>query len=127
MRKRVLCVLVMVVLATAAFAIPYDSSQVVPVMDNNLAQIRAIGTEIQNKDYFGLAKSFYSIADGMMQVLPMDAPKGSEEHWKNTITEVINVSFQGVGACGVQDDEAIQQAFSRLRQLMQEGHSQHRG
>ena len=94
-------------------------------MQNNLAQIRALGSLIEEQKYYEIAAAFFSLAEGMMSILPMDAPRGDEEHWKDTIIEVIRVAFLGVGACAVQYDAGIQDAFSDLRGLMAEGNSEH--
>ena len=125
-RIRPLLFVALILVGAFAFGEAYNREVVVPVMQNNLAQIRAIGAGLEAMDYFALGKSFFSIADGMMKVLPMEPPKGEEAHWTATLTEVINVAYLGVGACGARYAAGVQDAFDRLRALMQEGHGAHR-
>ena len=118
--------LLLVIAVGSGFAIEYDSEVVVGAMRNNLAQLQNIGKGIEDGDYFVIATAFFALAEGMIEILPMDAPRGEDEQWKMTVTEVINTAFLGVGACGVRYDAGIQDAFQKLRALSQKGHMDHR-
>ena len=118
--------LMLVIAVGSGFAIEYDSEVVVGAMRNNLQQLQAIGAGIEEGDYVAIATAFFSLAEGMTHVLPMDPPRGEEEHWTATIKTVIDTAFLGVGACGAHYDAGIQDAFQKLRGLSQEGHMAHR-
>lgn len=126
--KRILAIfsLLLVVAIGSGFAEPYDSDAVKQVMRNNLTQLRAIGAGMEEGDYYAIAAPFFSLAEGMMSILPMEPPpRGDTEEFHETIKEVIKVSFLGIGACGVQYDAGIQDAFARLREMSGIGHAAH--
>ena len=127
MHKRVLLfIALLVAVSSIGFTEPYDGEFVREVMQNNLAEIQALGSLIEDKEYFEIAASFFSIAEGMVEIIQMDPPRGAEEDWQDTIDEVIRVAFLGVGACAVEYDAGILDAFASLRELSQVGHMAHR-
>ena len=95
-------------------------------MRNNLQQLQTIGKGIEEGDYYVIATAFFKLAEGMVEILPMEAPRGEQEQWDATVKEVIKAAYLGVGACGVKYDAGIQDAFQQLRALSQTGHMNHR-
>ena len=127
-RARLLIALAILVFGTSvmSFATEYDSDNVVRVMRGNLRLIGEIKDAASKTNWHLTATKLFEIAEGMMEVLPYDPPRGTKEHWDLTIGAFIDTAFEGIGACGRRDVEALNGAIAKLSALNREGHMEHK-
>ena len=114
--------LVLLLIAGTAFA-EYDRDTVRGVMQDNLKRIRELDGVAANGDFRGAAVLLIGFAQGMMKIEPYTPSRGEKSAWDDTFKDFINTTFRGIGACGIEDRDALLVAVGELKQLMQTGHS----
>ena len=121
----VLCVVVFAVIATQSFA-EYDKELVVKVMQANGANMGALKKSIEGKDFFMAAETLMAIAKDMKSLEAVTPPKGSKEEWDANHQALINAAFKGIGACGEQDVDKLNEYVAEVGKLIKEGHGMFR-
>lgn len=120
-----LSVVVFAVFATQSFA-EYDKELVVKVMQANGANMGELKKAIEGKDFFMAAEALMAIAKEMKSIEEVTPPKGSKEEWDNNHQMLINAAFKGIGACGEQDLDKLNEYVGEVGKLIKEGHGMFR-
>ena len=124
MKKRlglILCIVVLTLLATQVFA-EYDEAKVKKVMQTNGAHMGVLQKAAKNNDFFLAAETLMNIAKEMKSLDEVSPPKGSKEDWDKSHQIIINMAFQGIGACGEEDSEKLSMYIGEIGKLIKEGH-----
>lgn len=123
MRKLfVVCwVVIFTMTAVQSFA-EYNKEHVVNVMRANGASMGALKKAIESKDFFAAAETLMDIAKTMKSLETMTPPKGSKEEWDKNHQTLINMALKGIGACGDQDSDKLNEYFGEINKLIKEGH-----
>ena len=128
MRKSVVSVLSMVVvilLATQVFA-EYDKEFVVEKMRANGAAMGALNKAAGEGEFFAAAEQLMEIAKNEKALQAVEPPKGSEEEWNRIHGDIVKAAFMGIGACGEEDAEKLQEQTAKIGALIKEGHGMFR-
>jgi hypothetical protein len=121
----VLFVVIFVVCATQSFA-EYDKELVVKVMQANGANMGELKKAIEGKDFFMAAETLMAIAKDMKSLEAVTPPKGSKEEWDANHQLIIDTAFKGIGACGEQDLDKLNEYVGEIGKLIKEGHGMFR-
>ena len=124
-RVAVLITALMSMVSVLAFA-EVDRDVVVAVMRGNVTLMGEIGEAAAAEDWVLAAQKLFAIAEGMVGVMKYDPPRGSKEDFVATIGEFVFAAYRGIGACGAQDAEALQESIAELRALNRQGHGAHK-
>ena len=121
----VFCSVVFMLFAAQSFA-EYDKELVVKVMQANGASMGQLNKAVQDKDFFLAAETLMDIAKGMKLLDSVTPRKGSKEDWDNNHHSLINAAFKGIGACGEQDIDKLNEYVAEVGKLIKEGHGMFR-
>lgn len=117
----VLWVVLFTLVAAQSFA-DYSKEQVVSVMQANAASMGALKKATESKDFFMAAETLMDIAKAMKSIETMTPPKGSKEEWDKNHQTLINMALKGIGACGDQDSDKLNEYVGEINKLIKEGH-----
>lgn len=120
-----LVLIIATIVSVSAFA-DYDRDKVVAVMRDNVALMGEINSAAEAEDWVLAAQKLFAIADGMVEIMKYDPPRGSKEDWTATMSEFVYAAYRGIGACGEMDPDGLQESISTLRRLNREGHGDHK-
>jgi len=129
MNKRIAVVVVALALlmlgATVAVA-EYDKETVQKTMRNNLANLPKLTAAANGANYLEAAGHLLSMAQGMYAIKDYEPAKGEKEAWDTTFKAFLKVAFNGLAACGNEDQAALKAAVAELTKIRDAGHSQFR-
>jgi hypothetical protein len=125
--RKFLAVLVVLLLVagTTVFA-EYDRDKVRQVMRDNVQLMGQASRAARSEDFVEAAQALMSLTNGMIEISAYTPPKGSGDDWARTMDEFIKAAFRGIGACGEEDSEKLDDALSELKKLNSQGHRNHR-
>ena len=121
----VVWVALLVLMATQAFA-EYDKDLVVKAMKSNGASMGAIKEATKNGDFFTVAENLMQIAKNMKSLENVTPPKGSKDEWDKNHETLIKSALKGIGACGEEDADKVNQYVGEIGKLIKEGHGMFR-
>lgn len=121
MKKALFVLIIVLVTATAVFA-EYDSQTVVAVMRGNIAHINAAAEATDSGDFFTAAGEFMALAEGMNSIKEFEPYRGDKADWDDNIEAVVAAAFQAIGACGLEDADAVHEQINTLWALNKKGH-----
>ena len=122
--KLLIAALLLATLTTASVFAEYDRNAVVKVMRGNLVFMREIKTAADNQDYYLTAQKLMELANGMITIIKFTPRRGEKTAWDETLDEFVKTAFKGIGACGEEDKQTLDEAITRLQQLNSLGHQQ---
>lgn len=121
----VLLVVVFALFATQSFA-EYDKELVVSTMQSNAANMGELKKAVEEKNFFMAAEKLMEIAQNIKSLDPVTPPKGSKEDWLSNHHKLIDAAFKGIGACGEQDIDKLNEYIGEVGKLIKEGHGMFR-
>lgn len=95
-------------------------------MRNNIQLMGDIGRAIESENFTAAADALMVLAQGMISIRNYSPNRGTQDSWDNIFEGFINAAFRGIGACGAQDINGLNDAFSELKKFNSEGHSAHK-
>ena len=114
-------VLFIVILPVLSFSEDQDLN-VARIMRKIQVEVRSINTSLDDNDYYIAATHFMELA-GLFKTLEQVTPeKGSKEEWDRIHNDIIKESFLAIGACALEDDDAISEHLSKIFSLQKRGH-----
>ncbi len=130
MSKRIIVVVVvalalMVLGATVAVA-EYDKATVQTTMRNNLANLPKLTAAANNASYLEAAGHLLSMAQGMYAIKDYAPAKGEKEAWDAAFKAFLKAAFNGLAACGNEDQVALKAAVAELTKIRDASHPQFR-
>ncbi len=125
-RRVVLLVLILLLMASFSAFAEYDRNNVKNVMRANIQLMGNIGNAIEKEDFDAAAESLMELAQGMISIRDYSPNRGSQDSWDDIFDGFINAAFIGIGACGTQDIDLLEEAFDELREFNSDGHSAHK-
>lgn len=117
----VCCMMIFSLLAVQGFA-DYSKEQVANVMQANAVSMGVLKKATDNNDFFMAAETLMDIAKAMKSLETMTPPKGSKEEWDKNHQMLINMALKGIGACGDQDSDKLNEYIGEINKLIKEGH-----
>ncbi len=129
MDKKAKVVVIALALMSVVFGVAfaeYNRDQVVSVMRGNVSLVGQIGEAAAAEDWVLAAQKLFAISEGMVGIKDYDPPRGSKADWVATIEEFVFAAYHGIGACGANDAEALQESIAKLRLLNRQGHGAHK-
>ena len=121
-----LIMLVLVLLGSVSAFAEYDQAKVVAVMRGNLGYIGEISSAAAAEEWVLAAQNLFAISEGMLGIMVYDPPRGTKADWDATLMEFVKTAYLGIGACGAQDVEALQEVIAKLKGLNRQGHGDHK-
>jgi hypothetical protein len=120
----VIALALMVLGATVAFA-EYDKATVQTTMRNNLANLPKLTAAANSASYLEAAGHLLSMAQGMYAT-GMTRLKGEKEAWDAAFKAFLKAAFNGLAACGNEDQVALKAAVAELTKIRDASHPQFR-
>ena len=117
----VVCVAMLVMVATQAFA-EYDKDMVVKAMKANGASMGVIKKAMKNGDFFTVAENLMQVAQSMKSLDAVTPKNGKKAEWDGIHGDLIKAAFKGIGACGEEDIDKLQMHIGEIGALIKEGH-----
>ena len=93
------------------------------ILDNVLD---AVSKAAKQEDYLAAGQALMKLAEGAISVKEFTPPKGSADEWEATWDAFIMAAFKGIGACGEEDENGLNDAIKALKKLNGQGHKEHR-
>jgi hypothetical protein len=124
--KVVAGVLALLVLAAAAAFAEYDKDTVVKVMRSNFASLPKLNAAANSGNYMEAAGYLLTIAQGMYSVKDYTSPKGEKADWDATFKGFLKAAFNGLAACGNENQDALKAAVAELVKFRDTGHKEFR-
>jgi hypothetical protein len=122
----VVVTLALFVLAAAAGFAEYDKDTMVKTMRNNFANLPKLNAAANAGSFMEAAGYLLSMAQGMYGVKDYTPPKGEKAAWDATFKGFLKAAFNGLAACGNEDQAALKAAVAELTKIRDAGHSQFR-
>jgi hypothetical protein len=119
-------VLALLLLVATAAAAEYDKGTVQQTMRNNLANLPKLNAAANSGNYMEAAGYLLSMAQGMYAIREYQPPKGEKAAWDATFKAFLKAAFNGLAACGNENQEALKAAVAELTKARDSGHSQFR-
>ena len=121
----VLIVALIMLVSSIGFA-EYDRDLVKQVMRDNVSLMGAVSKAAKQEDYLAAGQALMKLAEGAISVKEFTPPKGSADEWEATWDAFIMAAFKGIGACGEEDENGLNDAIKALKKLNGQGHKEHR-
>jgi len=128
MKKTVSALIIAVLISVVpifSFA-EYNREKVVQVMRDNVRLMGEASKAAKSENYVKAAEALMELVQGMIEIKDYTAPRGSQTDWNATNDLFIRTAFQGIGACGNEDKDALNSALKELQRLGSQGHRNHR-
>ena len=81
-----------------------------------------INYTLQEKDYFATAKNLMELAQSFKSLESTTPAKGTKQEWDAIHNELIRAAFKAIGACGEENDEAVEFYTQQIAEFMKNGH-----
>jgi hypothetical protein len=120
----VVVTLALFVLAAAAGFAEYDKDTMVKTMRINLANLPKLNAAANTGNFMEAAGYLLSMAQGMYGVKDYTPPKGEKAAWDVTFKGFLKAAFNGLAACGNEDQAALKAAVAELTKLRDAGHKE---
>ena len=124
--KIIVLIVALVMLVSSIGFAEYDRDLVKQVMRDNVSLMGAVSKAAKQEDYLAAGQALMKLAEGAISVKEFTPPKGSADEWEATWDAFIMAAFKGIGACGEEDENGLNDAIKALKKLNGQGHKEHR-
>jgi hypothetical protein len=95
-------------------------------MRNNLANLPKLTAAANGANYMEAAGHLLSMAQGMYAIKDYEPVKGEKEAWDTAFKSFLKAAFNGLAACGNEDQAALKAAVAELTKIRDASHPQFR-
>lgn len=125
MKRFVLLIVVLLACAAIVSALePYDSGLSVSIMRANVRAFGQLRQAMSNEDMLAVTGALAVLADGSLQLLAYEAPKGDQDEWQRIHTGLASAALKGIIAASNEDMTGLSEAVAAIGGFNQEGHRQ---
>jgi hypothetical protein len=124
--KRITVFILLLFIFSAGVFAEYDRDNVKDVMRANVQLMGRIGKAAASEDFTSAAVALMELAQGMISIEEYSPRRGTDESWNSIFEGFLNSVYRGIGACGNQDIDGLNKAFSELKAFNSEGHKSHK-
>ena len=122
MKKSIILLLGIVLLASCATLKPYDSNEVKMAMQTILSAAKTISGALEANDLSSAPMEFMVLKEQFLNLSRMEAPKGSLEEWKMTHEKMTSLAMDGKEAAEMGDVELVGSILGKIFEMQKNGH-----